>query len=70
MQKTFNIRFKEVGTGAYKAFAPQKTNTGYTLAIWKYCPKIENCPVSRFLDELNFEPSGEIMLKVTIKTIK
>jgi len=65
MQKTFNIRFKEVGTGAYKVFAPPK---GYLNMnpVWEHCPQIEGCPFSEFLDGLNFTSAEERILKVTL----
>ena len=68
MQKTFNIRFKEVGTDAYKAFAPRTTDT-YEIPVWNHCPQIEQCSVSKFLTALKFETGEEKTLKVTIKEL-
>ena len=61
MQKTFNIKFKEVGTGAYKAFAPSKRYPDEN-PNWHNCPQIEECPVSEFLDKLNFAPAEDMAI--------
>lgn len=67
MKETFDVMFKRVQGGVYKAFTPP---SGFILGEfihWNICPVIKGCPMSEFLDEFKMKVGEVRTLWVTIQ---